>query len=174
MVECEIVGPARPMTRRAALTVRLPGASTMPATSASTCSQTGAVKKLRKGAISEMMIGGIGAATVDEEGERCWVIATLESVRVELSLCLQKSGRGILNRRLWGQADDSCAPNRYHRPMSLKDDDIIRLIENFKFDAGPVAVERRNRGFTLIHAETGVPIARLRPIGRDDLVDILY
>ena len=38
----------------------------------------------------------------------------------------------------------------------------------------PVAVERRNRGFTLIHAETGVPIARLRPIGRDDLVDILY
>ena len=31
------------------------------------------------------------------------------------------------------------------------------LIENFKFDAGPVAVERRNRGFTLIHAETGVP-----------------
>ena len=58
--------------------------------------------------------------------------------------------------------------------MSLKDDDIIRLIENFKFDAGPVAVERRNRGFTLIHAETGVPNARPRPIGRDDLVDILY
>ena len=58
--------------------------------------------------------------------------------------------------------------------MTMKDDDIIRLIENFKFDAGPVAVERRNRGFTLIHAETGVPIARLRPIGRDDLVEILY
>src|SRR5271169_1734325 len=73
------------MTRRAALTVRLPGASTMPATSASTCSQTGAVNKLWKGAISEMMIGGIGAATVDEEGEPCWVIATLESSRVELS-----------------------------------------------------------------------------------------
>ena len=78
------------MTRRAALTVRLPGASTMPATSASTCSQTGAVKKRRKGAISEMMIGGIGAATVDEEGERCWVIATLESSRVELSLMSSK------------------------------------------------------------------------------------
>lgn len=58
--------------------------------------------------------------------------------------------------------------------MTLKDDDIIRLIENFKFDAGPVAVVRRNRGFTLIHAETGIPIARLRPTGRDDLVDILY
>jgi len=28
--------------------------------------------------------------------------------------------------------------------------------------------------FTLIHAATGYPVARLRPIGRDDLVDILY
>ena len=65
--------------------MRLPGASTMPATSASTCSQTGAVKKRRKGAISEMMIGGIGAVAVDEEGGRCWVIATLELSRVELS-----------------------------------------------------------------------------------------
>ena len=37
-----------------------------------------------------------------------------------------------------------------------------------------MAVERRNRGFTLIHAETGVPIARLHPIGRDDLADTLY
>jgi hypothetical protein len=33
---------------------------------------------------------------------------------------------------------------------------------------------RSNGAITLIHAETGVPIARLRPIGRDDLVDILY
>ncbi len=32
---------------------------------------------------------------------------------------------------------------------------------------------RQNCGFTLIHAETGVPIARLRPIERDDLVVIL-
>jgi hypothetical protein len=39
--------------------------------------------------------------------------------------------------------------------MTMKDDDIIRLIENFKFDAGPVAVERRNRGFTLIHPKNG-------------------
>jgi hypothetical protein len=57
--------------------------------------------------------------------------------------------------------------------MTMKDDDIIGFIENFKFDAGPVAVEWRNRGFTLIHAATGYPVARLRPIGRDDLVDIL-
>ena len=56
----------------------------------------------------------------------------------------------------------------------MTDDEIISFIENFEFDAGPVTVERRNRGFTLIHAETGVPIARLRPVGRDDLLDILY
>jgi hypothetical protein len=38
----------------------------------------------------------------------------------------------------------------------------------------PLVVERRNRGLTLIRAETGVLIARLRPIARNDLVDILY
>ena len=76
------------MTRRAALTVRLPGASTMPVTSTSTCSQTGAVKKLRKGAISEMMIGGRIGAAADEGEERCRVIATVESSRGELSLML--------------------------------------------------------------------------------------
>ena len=56
----------------------------------------------------------------------------------------------------------------------MTDDDIIQLIENFAFDAGPVMAQRRNRGFTLIHAKTGVPIARLRPLGRDDLYEILY
>ncbi len=56
----------------------------------------------------------------------------------------------------------------------MTDDDIIQLIENFAFDAGPVVTQRRNRGFTLVHAKTGVPIARLRPLGRDDLDEILY
>jgi hypothetical protein len=75
------------MIRSAAVTVRFPGASTVPVTSASTCSQTGAVKKLRKGVISERIIGGsIGAE--GEAEERCWVIATVESSRGELSLML--------------------------------------------------------------------------------------
>jgi hypothetical protein len=78
------------MTRKAALTVRLPGASTMPATSASTRCQTGAVKKLWKGAISEMIIGGIDTAGADEEEERWWVIATLESSCGELSFTFFK------------------------------------------------------------------------------------
>jgi hypothetical protein len=51
----------------------------------------------------------------------------------------------------------------------MTDDDSIQLIENFAFDAGPVVAERRNRGFTLIDAETGVPVARLRSLGRNDL-----
>jgi len=76
------------MTRRAALTVRLPGASTMPVTSTSTCSQTEVVKKLWKGAISEMTIGGRIGAAADEEEERCRVIAKVESSRRELSSIL--------------------------------------------------------------------------------------
>jgi hypothetical protein len=36
-----------------------------------------------------------------------------------------------------------------------------------------VAAQRRNGGFTPADAETGVPIARLRPFGRGDLDEIL-
>ncbi len=38
----------------------------------------------------------------------------------------------------------------------------------------PFAVERRGKGYTLFHADTGHPIARLRPYGRDDLMEIFY
>lgn len=56
----------------------------------------------------------------------------------------------------------------------MLDDEIIQRIERFPFPRAPVAAERRNKGYTLLHAETGHPIARLRPIGRDDLMEILY
>jgi hypothetical protein len=57
----------------------------------------------------------------------------------------------------------------------MTDEEIIAQVETFRFDAGPMTAERRNRGFTLIHVATGSPIARLRPIkGHDDLFDILY
>ena len=141
-------------------------------TSTSTCSQTGAVKKLRKGAISEMTIGGRIGAAADEGEERCRVIATVESSCGELSSMLFAIRPRHFELALSRPDKDNYAPIRHNVVMT--DDDIIQLIETFDFDAGPVAVERRNRGFTLIHAETGVPIARLRPIGRDDLVDILY
>lgn len=63
---------------------------------------------------------------------------------------------------------------RIRHKGAMTDENIIQLIEKFNFDAGPVTVERRSHGFTLIHAETGAPIARLRPIGHDHLFDILY
>ena len=34
--------------------------------------------------------------------------------------------------------------------------------------------ERRNRGYTLTHAASGAPVARLRPTGTDDRVEVLY
>jgi len=49
----------------------------------------------------------------------------------------------------------------------MRDDDIIRRIEHFPFRRGPVAVEWRNKGYTLINADTGRPLARLRPYGRE-------
>jgi hypothetical protein len=56
----------------------------------------------------------------------------------------------------------------------MRDDDIIRRIERFHFHRAPVAVEWRKKGYTLFNAETGHPIARLRPYGRDDLMEVLY
>jgi hypothetical protein len=62
---------------------------------------------------------------------------------------------------------------RYDRAMTNAD--IVRRVEAFRFRAGPITAEERNRGFTLIHAATGIPIARLRKIaGEDDQFDILY
>jgi len=56
----------------------------------------------------------------------------------------------------------------------MRDDDIIRRIERFPFHRAPVAVEWRRNGYTLFRADTGHPIARLRPYGRDDLMEIFY
>jgi hypothetical protein len=53
-------------------------------------------------------------------------------------------------------------------------DEIFQRIERFRFPRGPVFVERRNRGYSLLHANNGAPIARLRPTGRDDRVELLY
>jgi hypothetical protein len=67
---------------------------------------------------------------------------------------------------------DADAPLRQSHPM--RDDEIIRRIERFPFRRAPVAAEWRNKGYTLCHADTGRAIARLRPYGRDDLMEILY
>ena len=56
----------------------------------------------------------------------------------------------------------------------MSNDETIRRIERFPFRRAPVAAEWRNKGYTLLHADTGRPIARLRPYGRDKLMEILY
>jgi hypothetical protein len=53
-------------------------------------------------------------------------------------------------------------------------DPIIQRIEAFRCGRGQLFAERRNRGYTLYHANSGAPVARLRPTGRDDRVEVLY
>lgn len=53
-------------------------------------------------------------------------------------------------------------------------DDILRRVEHFRFPKGAVIAERRNRGYTLYHARSGAPVARLRLVGRNDSFEILY
>ena len=53
-------------------------------------------------------------------------------------------------------------------------DAIILRIERFAFPQGAVCVERRNRGYTLTHAASGAPVARLRPDPDGEHVEVLY
>lgn len=48
----------------------------------------------------------------------------------------------------------------------------IRAFDRAK--GGGVAVARVNKGYSLFSAETGAPIARLRPTGTGDEVEILW
>jgi hypothetical protein len=52
-------------------------------------------------------------------------------------------------------------------------DDIVQRIERFHFSRGAVVAERRNRGYSIYHALSGSPVARLRPTRRNDSVEIL-
>src|SRR5690349_14966355 len=58
--------------------------------------------------------------------------------------------------------------------VGLMTDDIVQRIERFRLPRGAAVPERRNRGYTLYHALSGAPVARLRPTGRNDSVEILY
>lgn len=53
-------------------------------------------------------------------------------------------------------------------------DDIPQRIERFRFPRGAVIAQRRNRGYTLHHALSGAPVARLRSTGRKDNVEVFY
>jgi hypothetical protein len=53
-------------------------------------------------------------------------------------------------------------------------DPIIQRIESFRCRRGPLVAERRNRGYTLRRAGSATPVARLRPTGQADHVEVLY
>jgi hypothetical protein len=53
-------------------------------------------------------------------------------------------------------------------------DPIIQRVETFQCPRGQLVAERRNRGYTLYHAQSGRPIARLRPTTQADRVELLY
>ena len=65
---------------------------------------------------------------------------------------------------------------RKHRGtlMSLMTDNIVQRIERFHFPKGAVVPERRNRGYTLHHARSRAPVARLRPTRDNDSIEVLY
>lgn len=53
-------------------------------------------------------------------------------------------------------------------------DEIIQRVERFRSPRGALFAERRNRGYTLYDAQSGAPVARLRPIGNDDRVGVIF
>lgn len=56
-----------------------------------------------------------------------------------------------------------------------KTDPILERIQAFDCGrGGGAAVQRVNRGCSLSSAATGAPIARLRPTGQGDAVEVLW
>jgi hypothetical protein len=53
-------------------------------------------------------------------------------------------------------------------------DPIVQRIESFRCRRGQLVAERRNRGYTLCRAGCETPIARPRPTGQNDRVEVLY
>ena len=60
--------------------------------------------------------------------------------------------------------------------MASSPDAMRARIETWRWppERGGVAVVRANRGYTLYSRRTGAPVARLRPTGQDDKVQVLW
>src|SRR5215217_3681814 len=140
----ETANPApwsRPMTRSAAVTVRRPGASTIPATRTRTWRQLAVVKADAKGCIHAASTSGtlVGMAQTS-----AWVVAPGDQpLRAEV---VTMAGADAMRERI--------AAHPWPR--------------------GGVEVIRANRGYTLYSRRTGGPVARLRPTGKADNVQVLW
>src|SRR3954454_24060653 len=137
----KLVDCSRPVTRRAAATVRRPGASRAPATRTSTWRQTAAVKQ-----------GANGRSRSASSSEACG------------GMCL-----GLLGcyRR-----SEPAAREAFTRPG--RPDPIRERIAAYHFPRGGVEVVRASRGYTLYSRRTGGPVARLRPTGDGDRVQVSW
>ena len=51
---------------------------------------------------------------------------------------------------------------------------LMRIQAFDRAKGGGVVVERINKGYSLFSAETGAPIAHLRPTGTDDRVEVFW
>jgi hypothetical protein len=58
--------------------------------------------------------------------------------------------------------------------MAARTDELRDRIAAFAFPRGGVEMVRANRGYTLYSCRTGGPVARLRPTGQEDEVQVLW
>ena len=59
--------------------------------------------------------------------------------------------------------------------MQKKADPLLARIEAFhEANGGGVVIQKAARGYSLFRADTGQPVARLRPTGRGDQVEVLW
>jgi len=86
-------------------------------------------------------------------------------------LRLRQNDSPLRHGRMAGDRPPSGA---YPDPM-LAPDEVLSRIERFnRTKGGGVVAEYRQGGYTLRFEATGAPIARLKPTGRADRMDILY
>jgi hypothetical protein len=59
--------------------------------------------------------------------------------------------------------------------MTKRIDDILSRIEAFNdANGGGVAIQKAAKGYSLFREDSGHPIARLRPTGKEDLVEVSW
>jgi hypothetical protein len=59
--------------------------------------------------------------------------------------------------------------------MRKKRDDILACLEKFNEDkGGGVVIRKAAEGYSLYRNDNGKPIARLRPTGKSDMVEVMW
>ena len=59
-------------------------------------------------------------------------------------------------------------------PLPKSDAMVDRIVAFNAAKGGGVLIEKRSEGYSLFREDNGRPIARLRPSGKDDLVEIMW